>query len=91
MKSLICCHPRETNCDVCLQQSTVIFKSPTFYSAFKCLHLSTITIVLVTSGCSAEHGPPGSGGVILGHVSRVVDGDPPDGRDVPALGGLACR
>lgn len=39
----------------------------------------------------AEHRPSGSGGVLLGHVGRVVHGDPADGRDVAAPATLAPR
>ncbi|TNN86280.1 hypothetical protein EYF80_003365 [Liparis tanakae] len=35
--------------------------------------------------------PPGGRGVVLGHVGSVVDGDPSDGRDIPAAGGLTSR
>lgn len=44
-----------------------------------------------TSWRSAEQSPSGSRGVVLGHVSRVVYGDPSDGRDIPAPGGLTSR
>lgn len=55
------------------------------------VNCSARVLSLVTSWSRAEHGPPRSGGVILGHVRRVVDGDSPDGRDLPAPGGLAPR
>lgn len=44
-----------------------------------------------TSWRCAEQGPPGGRGVVLGHVGSIVDGDPSDGRDVPAPGGLTSR
>lgn len=36
----------------------------------------------------AEQGPPGGRGVVLGHVSSIVDGHPSDSRDVAAPRGL---
>lgn len=37
----------------------------------------------------AEQGPSGSGGVVVGHVRRVVDGHPPGRRDGLGSGLLA--
>lgn len=44
-----------------------------------------------TSGRGAEQSPTGSGGVVLGHVRGIVDGDPSHGGDVPASALLTSR
>lgn len=44
-----------------------------------------------TSRCSAEQSPSWSRGVVLGHVSSIVDGNPPDSRDIPASSSLTSR
>lgn len=42
-----------------------------------------------TAGGGAEQGPAGSGGVVVGHVRRVVDGHRPGRRDGLGSGLLA--
>lgn len=60
----------------------------------RCPTLQEELPVIDDSGASrrgAEQSSSGGRGVVVGQMRRVMDSDPPDGRDIPALGGLASR